>query len=83
MDIKLVCIILMLTVVLLEAKIYLWRELAFSRKAIIDYLFPKDSDIVRVRNPDEVRTEANNVTTLDFVSATRLSFIIYLHLKHA
>lgn len=81
MDIKLVCIVFMLTIILLEAKVYLWRELAFTRKAIIDYLFPKDPGIVRVRNPDEVRTEVNNVTTLDFVSATRLFLVIIFKKK--
>jgi len=60
---------------LLEAKLNHWGDL-FSPKTIIDHLFPKDPDVVRVRNPDEVKTQINNVTTLDFVSATRLSFII-------
>lgn len=66
---KLVCFIFMLTIALLEAKLNLWKELEFSRKAIIDYLFPKDPNIVRVRSPYEVRTQVNNVTTMDFVSA--------------
>lgn len=66
---KLVCFILMLTVTLLEAKLNLWGELAFSQKAVIDYFFPKDPGIVRVRNPYEISTQVNNVTTMDFVSA--------------
>lgn len=78
---KLVSFILMLTVVLLEAKLNLWKELIFSRKAVINYLFSKDFNIVRVRNPNEVRTQMNNVTTLDFVS-TRLLFITLFHLQY-
>lgn len=66
----------MLTVVLLEAKQNLWENLAFSRKAIINYLFPKDPGIVRVKDPEEMKT-VNNVTVLDFVSATRLSFNLF------
>lgn len=62
----------MLTAVLLEAKLNLWENLAFSQKEIFNYLFPKDPGIVRVRKPEEIQT-VNNVTTLDFVS-TRLSF---------
>jgi len=65
---KLVFFILATIVVLLEAKLNFLRDLAFSRKTILDYLFPKDPGIVRVRKPEEVRTLVNNVTTLDFVS---------------
>ncbi|XP_071649226.1 lipase 3-like [Temnothorax longispinosus] len=67
MNVKLVFLILTLTVVLLEAKLSYWLDLPFSRKAIINYLFPKDPGIIRVRNPDEVITRVNNVTTLDFI----------------
>lgn len=70
---KLVSFVLMLTVVLSETKLNLWENLAFSRKAIINYLFPMDPDIVRVRNLKEMKT-LNKVTTLDFVSAMKLSF---------
>ncbi|XP_018305084.1 gastric triacylglycerol lipase-like isoform X1 [Mycetomoellerius zeteki] len=66
MGMKLVFIILMLTAVLLEAKLNLWENLAFSQKEIFNYLFPKDPGIVRVRKPEEIQT-VNNVTTLDFV----------------
>jgi len=68
MNMKLVFFILATIVVLLEAKLNFLRDLAFSRKTILDYLFPKDPGIVRVRKPEEVRTLVNNVTTLDFVS---------------
>lgn len=74
MSIKLVSFILMLTVVLSEAKLNVWESLAFSRKAIINYIFPKDPGIVRVRNSEEMKT-MKEVTTLDFVSATKLSLI--------
>lgn len=71
---KLVFLILILTVTLLEAKLNLWGQL-FSRKAIIDYIFPKNPDLVRVRYPNQVQTQINNVTTLDFVSTSKLFFI--------
>jgi len=65
--------------VLLEAKLNLLRDLeTFSQKAILDYMFPKDPGIVRVRKPEEVQTMLNNVTTLDFVSV-RLSPNILSH----
>lgn len=67
MDMKLVSFILLFTSVLLEAKPNLWRDLPLSQN-IINYLFPKDPNILRVRNPNEVITQVNNVTTLDFVS---------------
>lgn len=70
---KLVSFLLMLTVVLLEAKLNPWENLALLPvKVIFNYLYPKDPGIVRVRKPDEIKTEVNSVTTLDFVSATRL-----------
>ncbi|KAG5318972.1 LIP3 Lipase, partial [Pseudoatta argentina] len=65
MGIKLVFIVFMLTVVILEAKLNLWENLAFPQKVIFNYLFPKDPGIVRVRKPEQIQT-ANNVTTLDF-----------------
>ncbi|KAG5315911.1 LIP3 Lipase, partial [Acromyrmex insinuator] len=39
----------------------------FPQKAIINYLFPKDPGIVRVRKSEEVKTAVNNVTTMDFI----------------
>jgi len=73
---KLVFFILVTIIVLLEAKLNFSRDLAFSRKAILDYLFPKDPDIVRVRKPEEIQTLVNNVTTLDFVSVRLSSNIL-------
>ncbi|XP_018376591.1 PREDICTED: lipase 3-like isoform X2 [Trachymyrmex cornetzi] len=70
MGMKLVFIIFMLTAVLLEAKLNLWENLAFSQKVIFNYLFPKDPGIVRVRKPEQIQT-ANNVTTLDFVGLVK------------
>lgn len=73
---KLVSFIFLFNLMLLEAKLNHWKDLpSFSPKTIIDNLFPKDSDVVRVRNPDEV----NKTTTLDFVSTTKLSFILLCH----
>ncbi|KAL6260003.1 hypothetical protein P5V15_009910 [Pogonomyrmex californicus] len=65
MDIKFISFIVMLTAVLLEAKLNLWKDLAFSQKAIINSLFPKNSDIVRINNLEEAKT--NKVATLDFI----------------
>ncbi|XP_018343145.1 PREDICTED: LOW QUALITY PROTEIN: lipase 3-like, partial [Trachymyrmex septentrionalis] len=67
MSMKLVSFILILTVVLLEAKLNFWGNLVFSRKAIFNYLFSKDYGVVRVRKPEEIKTGVNNVTTLDFI----------------
>ncbi|KAG5329383.1 LIP3 Lipase, partial [Acromyrmex heyeri] len=67
MGMKFVIFILMLTVVLVQARLNFWKDLMFSQKAIINYLFPKDPGIVRVRKPEEVKTAVNNVTTMDFI----------------
>ncbi|XP_011866796.1 PREDICTED: lipase 3-like [Vollenhovia emeryi] len=69
MDMKLVSFVLILTVVLLEAKINFWEDLqlAISRKAIFNYLFAKTPNVVRVRKPEKIVTQANYVTTLDFI----------------
>jgi len=75
MSIKLAFNVFMLTAVLLEAKLNLWENFAFSQKTIFNYLFPKDPGIIRVRKPEQIQT-ANNVTTLDFVSM-RLSLNMY------
>ncbi|XP_018375756.1 PREDICTED: lipase 3-like [Trachymyrmex cornetzi] len=61
MSMKLVFFILMLTVVLLEAKLNFWGDLVFSRKAIFNYLFSKDYGVVRVRKSGEVKTAVNNI----------------------
>ncbi|XP_011688947.1 PREDICTED: lipase member K-like [Wasmannia auropunctata] len=67
MDVKLVSFILILTVVLLKAEVNLWGDLEFFRKAILNNLFPKDPDIMRVRKPEDVKIEQNNVTILNFI----------------
>lgn len=75
---KFISFILLLTAVLLETKLHFLGDLIFFiffRKALINAVFPKDLNIMRVRNPNEVKTEANNVTVLDFVSAIKLFFI--------
>ncbi|XP_018395682.1 PREDICTED: lipase 3-like [Cyphomyrmex costatus] len=65
-EMKFIFFILMLSVVLLEAKQTFWEDLALFPRAIIRYLFPKDPGIVRVRKLEEVET-VKNVTTLDFI----------------
>ena len=65
---KFVFFILMFTVMLVQARLNFWKDLMFPQKAIINYLFPKDPGIVRVRKPEEIKTAVNNVTTMDFVS---------------
>ncbi|XP_012536944.1 lipase 3 [Monomorium pharaonis] len=66
MSVKLVSLILILTVVLLEAKVHVWKDLAISQKAIINYLFPKDPYVIRVRKPEDVKI-GRNATILDFI----------------
>jgi len=58
----------LLTATLSEAKLGIWRELSSLQQEVIDFIFPKDPDIVRVRNAEQARA-TNKVTTLDFVSA--------------
>ncbi|XP_011692768.1 PREDICTED: lipase 3-like isoform X2 [Wasmannia auropunctata] len=71
MNVKLVSFIFMLTVVLLQsntkgAKVNLWRDFKFLLEPLYNYLFPKDP-VVRVRKPEDVKTEQNNVTLLNFI----------------
>lgn len=65
----------MLTAVLVEANLNLSADFnildLFSSKAIINYLFPKDPHIQRVRYENEIQTEVNNVTTLDFIGLVK------------
>lgn len=68
-NMKLVSFIFLLTIILLEVKLCLWEDLAFFQKVILNYLFPKDLNIVRVRKLEEVKTVfQNNIMILDFVS---------------
>lgn len=54
------------------------RSTSFDKTNIlIDYLFPKEPGIIRVRNAEEARA-MNSVTTLDFVSVTQFLFLIVL-----
>ncbi|XP_018305040.1 gastric triacylglycerol lipase-like [Mycetomoellerius zeteki] len=65
---KLVSFIFLLTIILLEVKLCLWEDLAFFQKVILNYLFPKDLNIVRVRKLEEVKTVfQNNIMILDFI----------------
>ncbi|XP_011706906.1 PREDICTED: lipase 3-like, partial [Wasmannia auropunctata] len=64
-DVKLMFFILMLPIVLMKAEVNLWGDLDGFRK-ILNYIFPKDPGITRVRKSEEVKT-VNNVTTLDFI----------------
>ncbi|XP_011702733.1 PREDICTED: probable lipase C14C8.15 [Wasmannia auropunctata] len=66
MNVKLVSFILMLTIMLLEAEENLREDLEFVLKALLNYQYSKDSGIVRVRKPEDVKI-GNNVTTLDFI----------------
>ncbi|XP_025993384.1 lipase 3 [Solenopsis invicta] len=63
---KLVFLILVLSVVSLEAKLHFQRDFPFSQRTILNYLFPKSPHITRVRKPEEVRT-GKNATVLDFI----------------
>ncbi|KAL0113152.1 hypothetical protein PUN28_012380 [Cardiocondyla obscurior] len=57
----------MLSKALVDAKLNFWRDFASPWKPIINYLFLNDPGLIRVRKSIEVKTEINNVTTLDFI----------------
>jgi len=65
---RFVCFVVLLTAILSEAKLNIWYDFFSLQQAMIDFIFPKDPDIVRVRNVEQARA-TNKVTTLDFVSA--------------
>ncbi|KYM85686.1 Lipase 1 [Atta colombica] len=52
---------------LLEPKLNVHGQSISIQKLILNYIFPKDPDVVRVRKPEDIRTTTNNVTTLDFL----------------
>lgn len=58
-----------------EAKLIRSKRNIFFNKTefLLNFVFPKEPGIVRVRNSAEARA-ANKVTTLDFVSITRFFF---------
>ncbi|XP_011701073.1 PREDICTED: lysosomal acid lipase/cholesteryl ester hydrolase-like isoform X2 [Wasmannia auropunctata] len=66
MDVKFVFFILMPPIVLLEAEENLLGDLQEFFRKMVNYLFPKDPGIMRVRKLQDVRT-VKNVTTLDFI----------------
>ncbi|XP_070528841.1 lipase member K-like isoform X2 [Cardiocondyla obscurior] len=70
MNMKLVCFIFILALESLEAKSKL-EDLTSPWKEIVNYLLPENPSIVRVRNLNEVKTEINNVTTLDFIGLAK------------
>jgi len=75
---KFASFVFIFTVMLLEPKLNVHGQSISIQKLILNYIFPKDPDIVRVRKPEDIRTTMNNVTTLDFVSAN-LFFHISSH----
>jgi len=78
MGMKFASFVFIFTVMLLEPKLNVHGQSISIQKLILNYIFPKDPDIVRVRKPEDIRTTMNNVTTLDFVSAS-LFFHISSH----
>ncbi|KYN02544.1 Lipase 1 [Cyphomyrmex costatus] len=66
-NMKLVSFIFLLAVVLLKVKLHLWEDLSVFRKLILNYLFPKEPNIVRVRKLEVKTLLQNNITILDFV----------------
>ncbi|XP_018350333.1 PREDICTED: lipase 1-like isoform X2 [Trachymyrmex septentrionalis] len=66
MGMKLASFVFMLTIVLLEPKLNVHGQSISIPKLILNYMFPKDPHIVRVRKPEDIRTTINNVTTLNF-----------------
>ncbi|XP_011705564.1 PREDICTED: lipase 1-like, partial [Wasmannia auropunctata] len=66
MNVKLVSFIFMLTIVSLEGQVDFKENLEVLWKGLINYAFPKNPDIVRVRKSEDVTT-VNNITILDFI----------------
>lgn len=74
MDVKFFFLSVIFIVMLSEAELNLSKRFAppYSKiNILINYLFPKEPGIIRVRNAEEARG-INQVTTLDFVSVTFL-----------
>ncbi|EGI59255.1 Lipase 1 [Acromyrmex echinatior] len=67
MGMKFASIVFIFTVMLLESKLNVHGQSISIPKFILNYMFPKDPHIVRVRKPEDIRTTMNNVTTLDFL----------------
>ncbi|KAL6424434.1 hypothetical protein ACFW04_009895 [Cataglyphis niger] len=68
MDLKFVLISIIFIIMLSEAELIRSKRSIFFNKTefLLNFLFPKEPDIVRVRNSAEARA-ANKVTTLDFI----------------
>ncbi len=66
MGMKFASFVFIFTVMLLEPKLNVHGQSISIQKLILNYIFPKDPDVVRVRKPEDIRTTTNNVTTLDF-----------------
>ncbi|XP_011705086.1 PREDICTED: lipase 3-like, partial [Wasmannia auropunctata] len=66
MNLKLLFFIFMLTIVSLEGQVNFTENLRVLSKGLINYMFPKDPGIVKVRKPEDVKT-GNNITILDFI----------------
>ncbi|XP_018045487.1 PREDICTED: gastric triacylglycerol lipase-like [Atta colombica] len=67
MGMKFASFVFIFTVMLLEPKLNVHGQSISIQKLILNYIFPKDPDVVRVRKPEDIRTTTNNVTTLDFL----------------
>lgn len=75
LDIKFVFFSIILIALLSEAELNPSKRSIFFNKTdfLLNFLFPKEPGILRVRNLEEARA-VNKVTTLDFVSVTRYFF---------
>lgn len=63
---------LVLTAILAEANVKVWQNFPLFQQAVTNFVFPKDPNIVRVRNLEQAKA-IKKVTTLDFVS---ISFVL-------
>lgn len=66
----------MFIVMMSEAKLKFLKNFRLPQNAVIDYLFPKDPKLVRVRNLEQNKI-VNNGTILDFVSITKHIFVAF------
>lgn len=75
LDMKFIFFSIILITLLSEAELNPSKRSIFFNKTdfLLNFLFPKEPGVLRVRNSEEARA-VNKVTTLDFVSVMRYFF---------
>lgn len=86
LDTKFVFFSIIFIILLSGAELRLSKRFAFFNVTdfVFHHLFPKEPNILRIRNSEEAKT-INKVTTLDFVSVTKYFFnsrvLLALHFR--